>query len=95
MRPVDEELPDRRRFSSLDFRDGSINGFNAEVQTLFFEGDFGEVFPHLDPLDVLRLDYGFSVGRMPLLAQQGLLDQRRSHGRRDGHSQHIVHQADT
>ncbi len=74
LRPVDEELRDRRRFSSLDLRDGSsIDGFNAEVQTLFFEGDFGELFPNLDPHDVLRLDYGFSVGRMPLLAQQGLL----------------------
>jgi hypothetical protein len=73
MRPVDEELSNRRRFSSIDFRDGSINGFNAEVQTLFFEGDFGEMFPELDPHDVMGLDYGFSVGRMPLLAQQGLL----------------------
>ncbi|MCA9232163.1 MAG: hypothetical protein KDA57_16060 [Planctomycetales bacterium] len=74
LRPADEELVDGRRFSSLDLRDGSsINGFNSELQTLFFEGDFGELFPYLDPHDVLRLDYGFSVGRMPLLAQQGLL----------------------
>ena len=74
LRPLDEELRDRRQFSSVDFRDGSsIDGFNAEIQTLFFEGDFGELFPGLDPYDVLRLDYGFSVGRMPLLAQQGLL----------------------
>jgi hypothetical protein len=74
MRPLDEELRNKRRFSSLDFRDGdSIDGFNSQIQTLFFEGDFGEVFPNLDPFDTRHLDYGFSVGRMPLLAQQGLL----------------------
>ena len=74
LRPVDEELRTGRRFSSIDLRDGSsIDGFNSQVQTAFFEGDFGELFPNLDPHDVLRLDYGFSVGRMPLLAQQGLL----------------------
>ena len=73
LRPLDEELVDGRRFSSLDFRDASINGFNSQIQTLFFDGDFGELFPHLDSHDVRRLDYGFSVGRMPLLAQQGLL----------------------
>jgi len=74
LRPLDRELRDQRRFSSIDLRDGtSIDGFNAQVQTLFFEGDFGEIFPDLDPYDVLQLDYGFSVGRIPLLAQQGLL----------------------
>lgn len=74
LRPLDDELVTGRRFSSVDFRnDTTIDGFNSEVQTLFFEGDFGEIFPNLDPHDVLHLDYGFSVGRMPLLAQQGLL----------------------
>ncbi len=74
LRPLDEELSDRRRFSGLDFRDvDSIDGFNAQIQTLFFEGDFGELFPRLDLHDVRSLDYGFSIGRMPLLAQQGLL----------------------
>ena len=73
MRPLDDETVDDRTFSSLDFRGDSIDGWNADMQTLFFEGDFGELFPNLDADDTKGLDYGFSVGRMPLLAQQGLL----------------------
>ncbi len=73
-RPLDEEQGVRRNFTGYDFRDGDeTDGWNAHFQTLFFEGDFGEVFPFLDPYDSLWLDYGFSVGRMPLIAQQGLL----------------------
>jgi hypothetical protein len=74
VRPLDEERSGLRRFSGYDFKNGnSIDGLNTHVQTLFFEGDFGELFPNLDPYDTRMLDYGFSVGRMPLLAQQGLL----------------------
>ncbi len=74
VRPLDEESSGLRRFSGYDFKTGdSIDGLNTNVQTLFFEGDFGEIFPNLDPYDTRMLDYGFSVGRMPLLAQQGLL----------------------
>lgn len=74
MRPLDKEVFDRRQFTSYDFRNGQwIDGTNANFQTLFFEGDFGEVFPFLDPYDTKWLDIGFSVGRMPILAQQGLL----------------------
>ena len=46
---------------------------NAEIQTLYFEGDFGEIFPNADKNDFKRLDYGFSVGRQPLLFQEGML----------------------
>jgi len=74
LRPFDEETANSRRFASYDFRNGdTIDGANAEFQTLFFEGDFGEIFPNLDPYDSLPLDYGFSVGRQPMLFQQGLL----------------------
>jgi hypothetical protein len=74
MRPLDEELGNSRNFSGYDFRNGSwVDGWNSKVQTLFFEGDFGELFPNLDLPDTRWLDVGFSVGRMPLLAQQGLL----------------------
>lgn len=74
LRPFDEEFATSRQFTGVDLREGqSIDGLNAEIQTLFFEGDFGEIFPFLDPLDIKHLDYGFSIGRMPLLAQQGLL----------------------
>lgn len=74
LRPLDEEEGGARRFSGYDFRNGNtLDGWNGRPQTLFFEGDFGEIFPCLDPYDSRLLDIGFSVGRMPLLAQQGLL----------------------
>jgi len=74
MRPLDEETSTARRFTGYDFRNGdSLDGWNAEPQTLFFEGDFGEIFPNLDPFDTEALDYGFSIGRQPLSFQQGLL----------------------
>jgi hypothetical protein len=40
---------------------------------LFFEGEIGEMFPNLDLYDRQSLDYGFSVGRQPLLLQDGML----------------------
>lgn len=74
LQPFDEEANARRTFTGYDFHDGKwTDGANAKFQTLFFEGDFGEIFPRLDPYDTKMLDYGFSIGRMPLLAQQGLL----------------------
>ncbi|WP_230379703.1 hypothetical protein, partial [Microbacterium sp. ZXX196] len=57
-----------------EFREGQwLDGLNADIQTLFFEGDFGEIFPNLDPYDVHRYDIGFSIGRQPVSFQQGLL----------------------
>ncbi len=46
---------------------------NARIRTLFFEGDFGELFPALDKRDFGGLDTGFSIGRQPLRFQDGLL----------------------
>lgn len=55
----------------------SLAGFqhelNAGIRTLFFEGDFGELFPILDPDDSGSWDIYFSVGRQPLRFQDGLL----------------------
>jgi hypothetical protein len=74
VRPLDEERLGSRSFSGYDFRDGSaINAVNAEIQTLFFEADFDELFPRLDPLDLHPCDVSFAIGRQPLVAQQGLL----------------------
>jgi hypothetical protein len=74
LRPLDRERGNRRTFASYDFRGGDwIDGANTDLQTFFFEGDFGEIFPNLDPYDFGTLDYGFSVGRQPMLFQQGLL----------------------
>ena len=52
-----------------EFRDE----LNAEIQSLYFEGDFGEIFPHLDKQDFGRTDVGFSIGRQPLFFQEGML----------------------
>lgn len=72
-------------FRPLD-RNGSFTGYqfegddegffdrvNGRIQTLFFEGDFGEIFPNLDPNDTKHLDYGFAIGRQPLNFQEGIL----------------------
>lgn len=74
IRPFDEEHLARREYTSYDFTDGQwLDGWNAQIETLFFEGDFGEIFPNLDPYDSKWLDYGFTVGRQPLFIQEGLL----------------------
>lgn len=74
VRPFDEEKGPKRVWTLYDFEDGRWrDGYNADIQTLFFEGDFGEIFPWLDPWDTQALDYGFSIGRQPLSLQRGLL----------------------
>lgn len=74
LRPLDEERGPSRRFTGYDLEDGDeSDGWNGDIQTLFFEGDFGEIFPRLDWEDSGMLDYGFSVGRQPMSFQQGLL----------------------
>ena len=50
-----------------------MDAFSATPRTLFFEGEFGEIFPRLDLSDKLSLDYGISVGRQPLTLQDGIL----------------------
>jgi hypothetical protein len=74
IRPFDKERYNKRIYTSYEFdRDTGVNGTNADIESLFFEGDFGEIFPNLDIYDTKMLDYGFSVGRQPLLIQDGLL----------------------
>ncbi len=70
-RPLDEDGV----FSGYRFSDpeSEVNGFNGELTTFFMEGDFGELFPFLDPYDRKSIDYGFSVGRQPLSFQNGIL----------------------
>jgi len=74
LRSLDQEMTASRRFTGYDFHSGdTLDGWNTDIQTLFFEGDFGEIFPNLDPFDLHALDIGFSVGRQPMSFQQGLL----------------------
>lgn len=72
-RPLDKN----NLFSGYRFKnptdEGGQNHLNGNIRTLFFEGDFGELFPNLDPHDRRRLDYGFSIGRQPLSFQDGIM----------------------
>ena len=73
-RPTDRNRLDR--FSRVTFNDnrgGDEEEFNMDVRTLFFEGDFGSLFPGLDRAGVKKLDYGFTVGRQLLQYQEGIL----------------------
>ena len=74
VRPLDKDGD----FSGYKFRpedgtEGDVDGLNGRMRTLYFEGDFGEIFPNLDPEDTRRLDWGFAVGRQPVFAQEGIL----------------------
>ncbi len=60
------------RFEPLSSK-GFVQGYGATPTTLFFEGEFGQMFPRLDDHDKKSLDYGFAVGRQPLTLQDGLL----------------------
>lgn len=62
----------------LEHPDPDLDGkfrdtLDADLEVLFFEGDFGEIFPDLDRDDFGSLDIGFSVGRQQMLFQEGLL----------------------
>ena len=76
-----EPLNDAPKFSGYRFdpreQEGWVDGTNIDIATLFFEGDFGEIFPLLDPDDRLPLDVGFSVGRWLLDLQDGMLANDR------------------
>lgn len=50
-----------------------FENFNLDIRTLFFEGDFAELFPRLDVFDFSPNDLGFSVGRQSILFQDGFL----------------------
>lgn len=74
IRPLDRNRLDR--FSRVTFNDnrgGSEQELNADIRTLFFEGDLGSLFPSLDPGGYKSLDYGFTVGRQLLTFQEGIL----------------------
>jgi hypothetical protein len=80
LRPLDNAVfstPQQAKYSGYQFSpsgtEGWVNGFKAEPTTLFFEGDVGQIFPGLDPKGTAPWDVGFSVGRQPLLYQDGLL----------------------
>lgn len=66
----------RGEFTIVSFapdRRGSEFKLNRHVETFFFEGEFGEIFPNLAPNDNEGLDFGFSVGRQPIFFQEGIM----------------------
>lgn len=71
IRPLDED----ESFTSYQINDddGWNDGTNIELDTLFFEGDLGELFANADADDFGSNDLGFSVGRQSLLYQGGML----------------------
>lgn len=76
LRPLEQD----GRFTSYLFEPDTVDGWqedlgwrSLEPRTLFFEGELGELFPKLDKGDRYPLDLGISVGRQPLLLQDGLL----------------------
>lgn len=60
-------------FTGTSHPDSWDSEFNANITTFFFEGDFGEIFPNLDPNDRHAYDYGFSIGRQPIFFQEGIM----------------------
>jgi len=46
---------------------------NLDIRTFFFEGDFGSLFPNLDPVGTKPIDVGFSVGRQALTFQNAIM----------------------
>ncbi len=71
LEPGPNELAFRNAFG--DDGDRFREEINAEITSLYFEGDFGEIFPKLDAGDFGRSDIGFSIGRQPLNFQDGML----------------------
>lgn len=84
-RPLDEGFfgpnPATGRFTGYYFNDAGPNPdsgdfkkeFNSDLITLFYEMDFGEMFPRLDPEDKYPLDISITVGRQQFFYQEGIL----------------------
>lgn len=63
----------RWQVPNIENRDEWYLRADLDIDQLFFEGDFGEIFPGLDPNDTGAMDIGFSVGRQPLFFQEGII----------------------
>ena len=47
--------------------------YGGYLRTAFCEGDFGSLFPNLDPGGTKHLDWGFSFGRQQITFQEGIM----------------------
>lgn len=76
LRPLErDDVYDGYRWQTagLNQDDGWYLRGDADVEQLFFEGDFGELFPRFDRADKHTLDFGFSIGRQSLVFQNGIM----------------------
>ncbi|MGH1417735.1 MAG: hypothetical protein ACRBCJ_02645 [Hyphomicrobiaceae bacterium] len=74
LRTTDRNRPDKFTRYTFEGREEGFNDeFNVGVETLFFEGDLGSLFPNTDRAGIKPIDYGFTVGRQPLVFQEGIL----------------------
>jgi len=76
IRPLDNDGQySGHQFEAVDStRDNESNLYvDGNIETLYFEGDFGELFPKLDKHDSKGLDFGFSIGRQPIFIQEGIM----------------------
>ncbi len=71
--PLHEEGQFSTYTISPDEQSGWTGHENFEITNIFFEGDFGEIFPKLDPHDRKPYDIGFSIGRQPIDFQDGMM----------------------
>ena len=72
VRPLDEDGSFTGQTFSPDSSDFETS-FDLDVESWFFEGDIGEIFPRLDPQDRGEGDLGFAFGRIPIEFQNGYL----------------------
>jgi hypothetical protein len=74
IRPLDRN--EFNRFTRVQLNDefgSSKIEPNLDIRTLFFEGDFGSLFPKLDPKGTKPIDIGFSVGRQAFTFQNAIM----------------------
>jgi hypothetical protein len=63
----------RYSFESNQGLEAAQDEFNIFVRAAFCEGDFGSLFPKLDPKGTRLIDYGFSFGRQQITFQEGIM----------------------
>lgn len=76
LRPTDSNRANQ--FSRYSFNDsqggeGFVGEYAPVLEAFFFEGDFGSLFPGLDPGGIEPIDYGYSIGRQAINFQEGIL----------------------
>ncbi|MGI9387482.1 MAG: hypothetical protein ACR2OX_08625 [Methyloligellaceae bacterium] len=74
LRPTDNNRPGAFTRYTFEGQDEGFNeNFGFNVETLFFEGDLGSIFQNWDLKGTKPIDLGFTVGRQPVVFQEGIL----------------------